>query len=290
MEFQLLKSKNKFFKEQKIKLFKFLYENKFLLIRILALIANSIYFFINIHLLCSTFKIIKNIDIYTLTLLSNSYEKIGNYLNNKYNINNNTSNLNIPIKKTEKKKTIRIHAVNIGSREEFERTLLWYLKDTFIVKFDDINPEYLIYNVFGYNENNPKYDNLIKIAIFTENSIPDLFNCDYALGHPHISYLDRYFMLPFCFLRKLNETKDLNLEKIRKEIIKKPRRKKFCVAAISQTHPLLTDFFRLNFVRELNKYKIVDMGGKYKNNVGGPINFLKYKKKKIEKCNIMEVI
>ena len=67
-------------------------------------------------------------------------------------------------------------------------------------------------------------------------------------------------MLPFCFLRKLNETKDLNLEKIRKEIIKKPRRKKFCVAAISQTHPLLTDFFRLNFVRELNKYKIVDMG------------------------------
>ena len=30
----------------------------------------------------------------------------------------------------------------------------------------------------------------------------------------------------------------------------------------------MTDYFRINFINELNKYKIVDMGGKYKNNVG----------------------
>ena len=287
----LRRKKDKLLIRKKKKLSKFRYETVFLLVRILVLITNLIYFIINIYILCSTFNkfsnnhisnneiikfinnstIIKNIDKYTLTLLANSYEKIGNYLNNKYNINNNSSNLSIPINKTEKKKTIRIHAVNLCSREEFERTLLWYLKDTFIVQFDDVNPDYLIYNVFGYNEKNPKYDNIIKIALFTENTIPDLFNCDYALGHAHISYLDRYFMLPFCFLRKLNKTKDLNLEKIRKEVIKKPRRKKFCVAAISQISTIYSDLFRLKFIEELNKYKKVDMGGKYKNNVGGPI-------------------
>ena len=178
--------------------------------------------------------------------------------------------MKISNKKTEKKKTIRIHAVNLFSQEGFKRYLLWYLKDIFIVQFDDINPDYLIYNVFGYKENNSKYNNTIKIAIYTENTIPDLFKCDYAIGHAHISYLDRYFMLPFCFLSKLNRTKHLNFEKIRNEVIKKPR-KKFCVAAISQISPKFTDFFRLNFIEELNKYKKIDMGGKYNNNIDGPI-------------------
>ena len=77
-------------------------------------------------------------------------------------------------------------------------------------------------------------------------------------------------MLPFGFLAKLNKTKHLNFEKIRNEVINKPR-KKFCVAAISQISPIYTDFFRLIFIEELNKYKKVDMGGKYNNNVGGPI-------------------
>ena len=178
--------------------------------------------------------------------------------------------MNIPIKKTEEKKTIRICGANLNSRQEFEQTLLWYLKDRFIVQFDCTNPDYLIYNVFGYNEINPRYNNIIKIAIYTENTIPDIFICDYAIGHAHISYLDRYFMLPFCFLRKLNETKHLDFQKIRKEVINNPR-KKFCVAAISQTASYLTDYFRLDFINQLNKYKKVDMAGRYNNNVGGPI-------------------
>ena len=252
----------------------------FIFNRKLFLFINSIYFIINIFFLyhspnkeilkfINTSTIFKNIDKYTFSLLTNSYENLGNYINNKYNIYNNSSNLNIPINKTEKKKTIRVCAKNLFSKEGFKKYLLWYLKDTFIVEFDDINPDYLIYNVFG-DKNNRTYDNTIKIAIYTENTIPDLFNCDYAIGHAHIFFLDRYFMLPFGFLAKLNKTKHLNFEKIRNEVINKPR-KKFCVAAISQISPIYTDFFRLIFIEELNKYKKVDMGGKYNNNVGGPI-------------------
>ena len=149
--------------------------------------------------------------------------------------------MNIPIYKTEEKKMIRIYAVNLCNREEFERTLLWYLKDTFIVQFDENNPDYLIYNVFGNDENNPKYDNAIKIALYTENRTPDLSQCDYTIGHSHISYLDRYFILPFCFLRRLNETKHLNLEKIRNEAINNPR-KKFCSAVISNSFRECIDY------------------------------------------------
>ena len=275
-------NENEYLKTEKIKLFKFTNE-------IIFLIANIIYFIINILFLYSSknFKnfynnlsngkykqfinnniVFKNIDKYTFTLLHNSYENIGNYLNDKYNT---FSNLNISSNKTEEKKIISICGVNLNSREEFQRTLLWYLKDRFIVQFDCSKPDYLIYNVFGYHEINPIYNNTIKIAIYTENTIPDIFICDYALGHAHISYLDRYFTLPFCFLRRLNETKNLDFQKIRNEVIDKPIRKKFCVAAISQTAPYLTDYFRLNFIEELNKYKKVDMAGRYKNNVGGPI-------------------
>ena len=94
------KKKNNLLKLVKANLFKFTYNNVFLLIRILFLIANSIYFIINISFLNHTPNkeilkfinnntIFKNIDNYILSLLTNSYEKIGNYLNNKYNINYN---------------------------------------------------------------------------------------------------------------------------------------------------------------------------------------------------------
>ena len=220
----------------------------------------------NIHI--NKFNDLKDIDQYIFCLLTKSYNQIGNYLNNKYN--NFSSDLVISKEKNQKK-IIHLHSANMNSVEEFRRTLLWYLKDKYIVLFDTDNPDYLVYNVFGYNEFNPMYNNCIKIAIYTENTIPDLSNCDYALGHQHISYLDRYFTLPFCFLRRLNETKNENLVKIRNNVINSPRRKKFCAALFSNVSPDLTDFFRLQFVDELSKYKQVDMGGLYQNNVGGRV-------------------
>ena len=37
------------------------------------------------------------------------------------------------------------------------------------------------------------YNNSIKIAIFTENKILDFYEADYAIGHYHIKYSDRFF-------------------------------------------------------------------------------------------------
>jgi hypothetical protein len=68
--------------------------------------------------------------------------------------------------------------------------------------------------------------------------------------------------------------------KKRKEVYRKGNRKKFCAAVISNS--IITDGFRIKFINELNKYKKVDMGGVYNNNIGKPhINFqLQWKTRK----------
>ena len=55
----------------------------------------------------------------------------------------------------------------MNSVQEFRSTLLWYLKNKYIVLCDTDNPDYLVYNIFEYNEFNPIYNNCIKIAIYT---------------------------------------------------------------------------------------------------------------------------
>ena len=195
----LQKISNKKFKKRFIKVNFPKKENKAILFRILFAVVNIILLLINIYFLFSkkifqikTFLDLRNIDQFVSILLTNSFDNIGNYLNSKYS---NPSNLTVPAKNKEKK-VIRVQGNYIFSGEEFRRTLLWYLQDKFIVKFDG-NPDYIIFNVFVNNY--PQCKKCIKIAIFTENVIPDLTHCDYALGHAHISHLDRYFTLPFVF-------------------------------------------------------------------------------------------
>ena len=50
-------------------------------------------------------------------------------------------------------------------------------------------------------------------------------------------------------------------------VLIEPKRKKFCVAVI--TNIKYGDFFRFQFMDELSKYKQIDYGGSYKNNIGG---------------------
>jgi len=76
--------------------------------------------------------------------------------------------------------------VNLFNESIFKQKIKILLKDKFRIKFDKDKPDYLFFNVFGNEELNIKYKNAIKIAYFTENVIPDFFQCDYAIGYPHI--------------------------------------------------------------------------------------------------------
>ena len=80
-------------------------------------------------------------------------------------------------------------------------------------------------NIFGNEDIKSKYDKAVKIAIYTENFMPDFNLADYAIGHYHINYLDRYFKYNVFFWTNFND-----IDKKRKDILKSPIRKKFCGA------------------------------------------------------------
>ena len=212
-----------------------LFENKnpFIIIKIYLTFKNSDYCFINVF-----FKGFNEISYYL---------KKGDILK---------------INKTVKKK-ISILCCDLYNPIIQTKWLLNRLENKFIIFFNKNNPDYLIYNIFGKQHLNPKYDNAIKIAICSENKVIDLYEADYILGFAHINYLDRYCRYPTYPLNLIN------YNYIRKNVLKKPKRRKFCAAVISNSHNKHN--FRIKFINELSKYKIVDMGGKYKNNVGGRV-------------------
>ena len=249
-------------------------------IKKIIIFLNLNYFFINIFffLLPKKEKLLinkilsgfKNADKININLFSKSYSFIANYLNDKY-LKNPIKHKIIEkknLKKNNKKKIIKLYFSKILLKE-IKNLFILCLKDKFIIKISQDNPDYLIYNVFGKNKLFKKYNDTIKIAFYSENKIIDFNKADYAIGHSHINYLDRYFKFSIFFFKKL---KLLNIKKIidiRKKNILNSKREKFCVGVISNLRS--TDFFRINFIKELNKYKKVDMGGAYNNNVGGPI-------------------
>ena len=157
--------------------------------------------------------------------------------------------------------------------------IITILKKKYDIKLSNKKPDYLLYNVFGCNHLNNEYNDSIKIAIFTENQIPDFNTADYAISHSHINYLDRHLNYEYYFLNRFNNFNISYANMIRKKLLNLPMKQKFCAAVISNFKK--TDFFRLYFIKELSKYKNIDMGGKYNNNVGiinNKIDFLsKYK-------------
>ena len=131
-----------------------------------------------------------------------------------------------------------MNCVDLFRNQKIQNWINDSLGDKFYFKFDSNNPDYLIYNVFGYKHFDSKYNNCIKIAYFTENKIPDLRKADYALGFFHINYLDRFFKFP------INNFNNLT---IRENILKNPKRRKFCAAVISNKR----GYFRNKFINEL---------------------------------------
>ena len=232
---------------------------------ITILFFNLIYHFKN--LLNHSQKTIsfKSNDNLIINIFQKTYYDISNYLNNKYNII-----INNKIHKEKSKKRLKIYCVDFHNKTKQKLWLEKKIEDKFIIEYDKDNPDYLLYNIFGKKHENPKYKNAIKIGIFTENRIPDLNKVDYALGHFHINYLDRYFKHSIFLWQNFKA-----INEKRKEVLKMPKRTKFCAAVISNCQKA---HFRLNFINDLSKYKKIDMAGKCRNNIGGlvkdKVNFL----------------
>ena len=225
-----------------------------------------IYFFITLFFLIFNNKsqfIGKNVDNLFLKFVRNEYHQISSYLNKKYDNQNNEQ-----IDKTRKKLKINfVDYRNTGYQTPQINKIIKMLSENYDIEIDENNPSYIFYNVFRcehfYDE---KYNKSIKIAYYTENNIPDLNIADYAIADPHINYLDRYLKYSYIFglhyKFRIKKFQAIRQRTIRSSI----KKKKFCAAVISNHRKY--SVFRLKFIEILNKYKKIDMGGHYNNNVG----------------------
>ena len=128
--------------------------------------------------------------------------------------------------------------------------------------------DYVFFSVMGESHWGVD-DRCVKIFHTGENLVPDFNACDYAFGFEWLEYEDRYIRFPLY----LFYGQDILTRMEQKHIIpgdwdlsvEKPH---FCSFVVSnQRNPKRKVALDL-----LNQYKHVDSGGRYLNNVGGPVS------------------
>ena len=140
--------------------------------------------------------------------------------------------------------------------------ILDVLKKNFEVELSE-QPDFVFCSIFG--NRHLKY-HCAKIFFTGENMCPDFNLVDYALGFHRISFDDRYLRYPLYAL--YGESCELAQKKHLLPGDYDLSAKKFCNFVISNS---ISDPARDQMIEALNRYKKVDSGGRYRNNVGGPV-------------------
>lgn len=128
------------------------------------------------------------------------------------------------------------------------------------------DPDYMICSVFGHEALNKKYDNCVKIFFTGENVCPDFNLYDYAVGFEYLDFGDRYLRWPLYYAYD-QELWDAFMSKHLNTQEKLAGKTGFCSFVYSNK---MGDFIREKFFQELSKYKKVNSGGRYMNNIGVP--------------------
>ncbi len=141
------------------------------------------------------------------------------------------------------------------------------LKKSFNVVFSD-NPDYIIASCF--TKEFLKYQDCVKIFYTGENICPDFNVFDYAIGFEYLDFSDRYirytnYMIP----EEYGEDYELMLKKhlVQENFIK--TKENFCSFVVSKgSGNVMSE--REQIFHKLCKYKKVNSGGRFLNNIGEP--------------------
>jgi len=152
------------------------------------------------------------------------------------------------------KKKIRCSFIDFWPGFDYKYHLNFLLSEYDII-IDKENPDYLFYSCFGYEH--LRYNRCIKIFYCGENLIPDLNLCDYAVSLSEIQCGDRTLTNRLYGWRN-NYHPDWDTEKL--------LNRKFCNFVYSNNR--CADPFREKIFNALSKYKRVDAGGGFLNNMG----------------------
>lgn len=129
------------------------------------------------------------------------------------------------------------------------------------LEYDSVNPDYIFYSVMG--DSHIDYDG-VRIFSCGENVRADFNFCDYAIGFDYMSFEDRYLRYPLYlhYSDDVARAQNKHLEISSQTLQDKSR---FCTFVVSNGK---ADEKRAQFFEALSRYKRVDSGGKYKNNIG----------------------
>jgi hypothetical protein len=164
------------------------------------------------------------------------------------------------------KKVIKINFVDfwVGFKKE-DNYFINLLSKHYDVQLSD-NPDFIIYSCYG--KEYLKYK-CIRIFYTAENLRPDFYGCDYAISFDIMSHPRQYRLPLYALYIDLwgqgdRVIREQNTEEMRLEWARKG---KFCCMLVSNG----SSKRRINFFHRLSGYKHVDSGGRYLNNVGGPV-------------------
>lgn len=169
------------------------------------------------------------------------------------------------------RKLINVRFVDFWSNCDFENHILTRaLRENYDVEIvNDDSADYVFFSVFG-DEHWFVPDRCVKIFYTGENICPDFNACDYAIGFERLDFGDRYLRLPnfYCTSHFLKSTEIMESGIYRNKSEEALLNRKFCSFVVSQSSGNPT---RFKIFEKLSTYKLVDSGGRWKNNVGGPV-------------------
>lgn len=159
-------------------------------------------------------------------------------------------------------KTIKVDFCSFWSGfDKKHNTIIYILKEKYDVIIDEEKPDYLFYSSF--NKDFLKYD-CIKIYYTGECIVPDFNLCDYAIAFEELNFGDRYLRVPLYKMFSYRPT----YETLLNHTVEKSEKTDFCGFVVSNDRG---SKMRFRMFELLSKYKKVDSGGRYMNNVGGPV-------------------
>ena len=168
-----------------------------------------------------------------------------------------------------------------GNFDDKDNFITKILQERYVISVEE-DPDFLFYSV-----NSSDYLNYDCVRIFytAENIVPDFNICDYAIGFHYLNFADRYIRYPLYlvdgFRAYAGDDYALDLQlalqkhKIEDDILN--RKSEFCSFVYSNAKAAQC---RGAIFDALSHYKRVNSAGRYRNNVGRPLeNKLEFQKK-----------
>jgi len=162
------------------------------------------------------------------------------------------------------KRNIRIALVDGGADGGVANLLLPYISNIYNVKITkNYDADYIIHSCSGYDV--LKYDG-IRIFYTGECVTPNFNISDYALAFDHIAFGDRYCRLPLIKLMA-SYPHLCSKRPIAENVL--AAKTGFCAYVMSNTKNSAPE--RKLLVNAIEQYKPIANGGRWRNNIGGPV-------------------